>query len=526
MLLMTGVLGFSVLLVGNLAASAREDREVNSLAGRVVDTNGKGVAGATVWVVGGTENAPETVAETVTDVDGNFRLTKLPDPATGNPASKLLPRPKPYSVVGRAKDGRLAWTGGFQITRQNPKDLRLQLTERADVRGRLVDQAGKPISGLEIMPTALVRNEQTLSGMIQAILPSSLASSLRVTTAADGSFVFAGWPRFSFVKAKIRVEGLGAVGVSWRPTPEPITITLDRRLGTVTGRLKLPGQSRLEGTSTMTLQLFPGGRGQSGEPYLLFSDTRKIVISADGTFRVEAMLPGRYLLTLDLDQAAPFVAFFRSNNPVTVEPGATAVLPEIPLEPAVAVTGRVIDADTQKGIPGVSIWGTLFDLQNRGSVMLRQVTTDEQGRYRLKAARGSLSVRAIRVPAPYLTPDPNPSTSLEVSAERSWPDIKLARGARVEGRVVDAAGQPVAGAEISLTASGSGLGVQGTIRSADNGKFTLDGLPAGPVAIRGRVMESGATTNGAIVVRAGTSMETHDHGRSQVCFSDPGDRDR
>ena len=53
--------------------------EPDGLAGRVVDASGAGVASVKVWVVGGSWEEPEAVAETTTDGQGAFSFPGLWD---------------------------------------------------------------------------------------------------------------------------------------------------------------------------------------------------------------------------------------------------------------------------------------------------------------------------------------------------------------------------------------------------------------------------------------------------------------
>ena len=107
--------------------------------------------------------------------------------------------------------------------------------------------------------------------------------------------------------------------------------------------------------------------------------------------------------------------------------------PEIPLEPALTVTGRVIDAETEKGIQGVSVSGHIFNLQAGSSTSLPPTLTDQDGRYHLKAGRGMLQVMVSGVPKPYVNPEPNRNPSQEVIADCTSPDVKLSRGASIDG---------------------------------------------------------------------------------------------
>ncbi len=147
----------------------------------------------------------------MTDAQGKFTFVKLPPASAGKSTSRRLVGWVGYDLVARAKDGRLAWIGQFRVLQQEATDLWLPLAVRADIQGRLVNQAGKPIAEVEITPNSLDQEEKPVRRSIMATLPAALSSSLRVTTVPDGSFVLPGFPQVSFVHAKMRADGLGTV---------------------------------------------------------------------------------------------------------------------------------------------------------------------------------------------------------------------------------------------------------------------------------------------------------------------------
>ncbi|OWK40442.1 carboxypeptidase regulatory-like domain-containing protein [Fimbriiglobus ruber] len=142
-------------------------------AGRVLDPNGKPVAGATVSAVlpgSGNTLTGDTRFRAETIADGTFTLLL---PATGAAEYNLMAHDGPYGTWRTWANGVLPpikTTPG-----QTVNDLTLNLTRPAVVRGRVVDTKGRPVAGREIC-------SQPTDGR------ESHYYSPTTTTKADGTF--------------------------------------------------------------------------------------------------------------------------------------------------------------------------------------------------------------------------------------------------------------------------------------------------------------------------------------------------
>jgi hypothetical protein len=281
---LTALLGIGLFLMGAWAACARRE---GTLAGRVVDRSGAGVAEAKVWAIGGTEDEPQTVAETTTDAQGKFVLPKLPPPKI-DVTARLRPGAYAfgYDVLARAGDGRLAWLHRYFISQEQPTNIQLDLVEVTDAHGRLVDQAGRPITGAKVIPVYVSRKAEQASGSISALLPATLTTLLHATTTADGSFVVKGLPRNIELGARVGAPGSRTALVYWLLS-EPITIILDGRLGRIEGRFKTPDQRRIDGAPMpiLRLSLIPSDVGRK----FRLAYSRKIQVGPDGSFQFDAL---------------------------------------------------------------------------------------------------------------------------------------------------------------------------------------------------------------------------------------------
>ena len=171
---------------------------------------------------------------------------------------------------------------------------------------------------------------------------------------------------------------------------------------------------------------------------------RTVAADKDGAFRFGDLQPGTYEITPSFGPDAPF-----SADPVEkVEVGPNAVARvEVPLVRHVTITGRIVDARTGRGIPDVGVRGEMVTPQNH----LRftgQAKTDAEGRYTMGTRRGPLQVSLSSVPKAYLGIRSSLRPTLDVQADRAWPDLKLDPAIALDGVVVDGAGKPVAGAAV------------------------------------------------------------------------------
>ncbi len=185
---------------GAAGASAQES---NGVSGRVVDAAGAAVAGAKVWVVGGSWQEPESVAETNADSHGAFSFPTLWQELKGSGALKRLTHT--YSLAARDGRGRLGWLTSIGTRAQTP--CTISLVELGEARGRIIDTAGKPVAGAEIVPTIFIRSHAQRYAADYIRLAPALAAPFAATTATDGSFVLRSVPAGCEVQAQVSRPG-------------------------------------------------------------------------------------------------------------------------------------------------------------------------------------------------------------------------------------------------------------------------------------------------------------------------------
>jgi hypothetical protein len=119
------------------------------LAGIVVDPAGAPVPGCKVWMVGvnSTERTAEAIDQTVTDPQSRFAFAAEKLKAPHAPRDRV-------AFFARDAKGRIGWPIRQQVpTRANDvEELRVQLFDVQDYRGRLTETSGQPIAKAEVRP--------------------------------------------------------------------------------------------------------------------------------------------------------------------------------------------------------------------------------------------------------------------------------------------------------------------------------------------------------------------------------------
>ncbi|NUM56745.1 MAG: carboxypeptidase regulatory-like domain-containing protein [Candidatus Hydrogenedentes bacterium] len=207
----------------------------------------------------------------------------------------------------------------------------------------------------------------------------------------------------------------------------------------------------------------------------LFGGEERAVSGADGNFHFDALAPTHYILDIETADGTVLI-----DGPVDLDlRGASAA--DVSLEVVVggAVRGRVYDAATDTGVPGVRMMAYLRDRSVRRNY---SNPTDETGEFELAGLpKGSYSVyptgsigkiHGSDGPARYIV--------IEAGQEIDGVDFPLESSPVVSGTIVDASGAPVAFANVAAsTASGEFRIPRWQTNSDDKGAFVLRGFSVG-----------------------------------------------
>ena len=429
------------------------------------------------------EGPPEPLAEGQTGKDGSFAVTFT---ALASPDATPL---------------RVAFSGGAsaphlleQLVDPAGEDLgEVRLAARAALAGRVQDARGGPVVA------ATVRLWAGRGGRVGDDLSAVEAVPQTTTTGPDGTFRF---DAASDTDNRLRVEapGLATVERDVRRAgglARPVTLSLGRVLrGTVTG---------------------PDGRTPAGGAVIRYegrTSTRWHEVRSDGTFLIEGVPAGA-----GGEIVADGGARGRAVVPVTA--GATEPVRVI-LASTATLTGRVVDADTGRPIPGVRLVARAED----GDAFLARSGRD--GRYAL----AGLPPRSYRLRVDDEGYVPWSRQVAVAPGQGESQDVPLVRGARLTGRVVDEAGTPVENATVQVVGAGGNRlralvrrmragGPVETVRTARDGTFEANRLRPGgsqQVVVRhedfedrtlgGIDLSPGATTSGVrVVLRRGLELK-------------------
>ena len=432
------------------------------LRGRVVDSQGRPVAGAAVLAIhqsalGGRAFSPsDPVADQAeTDPQGRFEL--------------------PHVRPGQSYEIRASKAGAFPAAQSatvgdpaiQPRDLTLVLAPARPARGKIQDPAGRPIAGAEAAVRPALRPGSRDDGSAEEAGDPSVQSD------AQGVFSL---PELPAAEVELSVRRKG-----YAPAVFPALRISSGRGGNGAGPVDLgvvtlrPGAPLTGRVIDHRGQAVPGGevfvldRPASPQEMERALQGRKptTTAAADGRFSIEDLARGT---PVHVVVRAPgyLAAQVRAIRPPTAKPVV------IRLEPEAALRGRVVD-EAGDPVPGARIdlhWQAFLPEEPdrpAGEPILRNTRADGEGRFELRglptgSARVSATAPAF-VPLEGVEVDlPRPSTAGELR-------LVLERGALLEGRVTTATGEPVPAVRV---------GVSGAAASTnDDGLYWLEGAELG-----------------------------------------------
>jgi hypothetical protein len=358
--------------------------------------------------------------------------------AIAGAAIVLVARPRgPTSELPARRDG------GAAIRAPRPPGMPGLPGDGLALTGVVVDGAGEPIDGAELtLELEADLADHALSGgmAVAATTDAGVGGDAGVIagaagdagvpplataapTGADGRFALDGLDPGRY---RLRVTGRGLLDAELRAVPVPSDEL----------RIVVARQVAIEGTVTDDGKPVVGASvGVRGEA---IGGTLEVKTDVRGTFAIASLPEGRY-------QVFAYRGPLAARAVRVVRLGAGPFEPvELRLEAGANVAGRVIDRAEGTGLVA--------------AIELRPVGDDQVPRYARSGEDGSFLIEGVPngrwivdAFAPgYLSPG-----GVELDAGRGIPELALARGAAIEGRVLDGAGQPVAGATLRALGTGT-----------------------------------------------------------------------
>ncbi len=336
----------------------------------------------------------------------------------------------------------------------------VMLAPGASVRGLVADPRGNPIDGAEVRAKKAERDE----------LPSPMrgddSGPADAVTAADGSFVLEDRsPGESLDLAVTHPSyGPGSVPGVAVPSEAPVRIVL-LPTARVAGRTLDPDGRAVAGASVFLSE--EESRSFGGQSAVMASGRFHRGVSDDeGGFSFGGVSPGPF----SVGAQAPRRQRAELKN-LEIKAGQDLTGLELVLAPAAEVTGKVLSPE---GRPVAEAQVTLVEASEQPypSFSSLRASTDADGQYRIDGlppgkrtleARAEGYRRAVR--------------DVELAAA-AVVDFTLERGLEASGRVVDDAGNPIAGVDLLLFASQPSIDNPHATSEAD-GNFRFSGLQDG-----------------------------------------------
>ena len=423
-------------------------------AGRVLDAEGRGVAGARVE--GGVLGVPSAVAEAVTDASGAFRLDGL---AAGPCWLALVATPSPHGPAAPVRA-----VGGAS-------DVVLRVGNAADVVLSVVDPAGSPVVGADVTFTLDWRP----SGREAPI------SEFRATSDAVGRATLLAVPAAAIGKLEVR-------------PPTQVDLAAVVRKGT---RLTSTESIRLPAAYTVSGRVERDGAGVEGANVVLATRSftapetwldALVKTDQNGRFVIPHVPMGRATLRLD-NRTRWDRRPTHSHDPVAV------VSPE--RRDVVLRASKFADV----GFTVDGVVGRTLHLHANGPDPARaELTADANGRFEwIEAADVPHELWIPPTPEdprvaylPDYVPGPTPPTLTLVA-----PGIARFRRPAFEGGQVD-------GATVEDAWVVGPLGTAFAARLVAEGRFEVDGLPPGtfPAVVRVRTGKGWVRCTGPVTVGA------------------------
>jgi RNA polymerase sigma factor (sigma-70 family) len=397
------------------------DKDALTLQGQVLSPDGKPVAGARLYLLGGNGNDKAAVkVRATTDPDGRFRLSAARDQ---------------QPLVAVADGYGLAWTSDFS----KPGSLTLRLVvDDVPITGRIIDLQGKPVAGVTLKPHAL---KAAPSGKLDAWLGAVRTRKdgipleyEQLTVAVWSSRLAALFPRVvTDADGRFRLRGMGCERVVALivegPTVETQEINVATRPGVTPFQLpvwgdEFPGGDHLRYYGADFEHVSPPCRPVAG----VVRDRATGKPLAGAVVRAEATVgnpfypvqtttdaEGRYGLTgLSRGregQSVSVLALAPEGQPylgMKQQAGGSANLEPVTLDfrlkKGVWVQGRVTDKATGRGVPSLMSYFVFEDSLEKGEAQELFIPfqggdgkySDKQGRFRFVGypGRGLLGARA------------------------------------------------------------------------------------------------------------------------------------
>ncbi|MBA3391460.1 MAG: carboxypeptidase regulatory-like domain-containing protein [Deltaproteobacteria bacterium] len=405
------------------------------LEGQVVGPDGKGVAGAEVWL----SSVPPRTAKA--EEDGTFSFDKLVG--------------RTYALS--AKSGALIGGMTYKLTASSDPVV-IRLGEGATVVVSVVDEGKRPVANAEVRSGDAHETTARTDGKGEATLKPLTPGYAGVEVQADGYAPATGFTT---------VGSAGAVG--------RLTITMHRGFA-ISGHV-VDDTGKPVAKAHVSVGGFGGFERFEREPPASGKPDPNIATTDDkGQFSIRAVAAGTHILAAIDGEHAPV-----RSAPITVTDRAITGV-QLVMKAGGVIAGTVVDA-TKKPVAYATVRVAGADEQMM-QVAGRQATTDATGAFELRGvSRAKLQARAESESAA------SKLLTLDLTEKREARDLELVLDVTgtISGIVVDDKGAPVPEVQVSAfpdilggeSMEGMMLASMSPATTDGAGAFTITGLPDG-----------------------------------------------
>jgi len=437
------------IVVGITGQAIAEAAKEITCTGKVVDEQGKPIAGARISLYKVTyDNAANTAeskltGEVTTTSDGIFSF-------------KAIVENDSYQsgyIVAEKEELALGWAE-WEMRDNQQQDI--ILGERKELSGMVVDEDGNPVTDANVSIWLIAVGE----GQDQQRLGRPLAEKL-LTEATDtsGRFTFTNIPAEATADFIIRKAGSATLRI-YRSAGYA-----NQKLTFVPGQeginLVLSAEARIQGT----IMVKDTGSPVAGTKLIVMSQGNRplfgqepVISEDDGTFSINALAAGNYLVQLvrSRQRLAEWVA-----EPVIVklEAGQTKQDMKIELCKGGILEVLVIEAETNKPLDKASV-----SIRDEKYKRWLSTKSSEDGIARIRLMPGGYQLSGVYMQG-YMSNRDQKSVTIKEGARKheTW---KLNEMPKISGVVRDPAGMPIEGVQLMIMPGG-----REEVRSDSEGKF-------------------------------------------------------
>ena len=446
--------------VGLPAAVQETAKSADVVTIRVVDERGRAISGADVWMqVILHDNATGTLTDRPTGhgtTDGQGRYL-MPVPEGWRPPPKDRRFGLLVLVWAHAPGHRLATANAWKALYREAQSVELTLGPLTDTEFLILDPEGKPVAGATVEP----REVLTPIGLTYSPAPKFILPILEAVTGADGRARVPALPYEAFRWVRITTPILG-IQDQRLPDP-PLAPQREIRLrstGRIFGRIVADRPEWTRGVKlSITTTSAPVHRDTEG--------IAEVVSRADGIFLIPAIAGGHARFEIAVDPVRPILPRIPD---VGVQPDAVTHV-EIRLERTVRVRGSIRDRETSHPVARAEVL-IGHGAPNEGEKGM----SDSEGRFEVDTLPDDVTMQVVSAPGSFVQVGDDPSSQrhhVPAGVEAfDLPQIEVVRGVKIQGRLVDAANQPIANVSVYAYAA-SGDRQYGAQATDHDGAFTM-----------------------------------------------------